>query len=242
MVLEKLSIQHDQCARGVRTRNASLVKEADNIRAHHVVPMTREEARNAGRKFPDFPFTSSSPPPQLYILKTGENLMSKMLFRWLLIVAVWLVWKHTAALPLCVTFWIVVLLWAVRPIARRRPSLVWALVLVGVLSNAVVTLANSGVMPADYSADTFVPASRIWQPATTDRHLLWLSDHRVLDYFSVGDLCLLTGCALGFILRRRNKNGLRSFFQGRRVVPCLLGRRFGPIIPCSDRPLADTLS
>jgi hypothetical protein len=168
--------------------------------------------------------------------------MSKMLFRWLLIVAVWLVWKHTAALLLCVTFWILVLLWAVRPIARLRPSLVWALVLVGVLSNAVVTLANSGVMPADYSADRFVPASRIWQPATTDRHLLWLSDHRVLDYFSVGDLCLLTGCALGFILRRRKKNGLRSFFQGRRVVPYLSRRRFDPIIPCSDRPLANTLS
>ena len=168
--------------------------------------------------------------------------MSKMLVRWLLIIAVWLVWKHTAALPLCATFWIVVLLWAVRPIARRRPGLVWALVLVGVLSNAVVTLANSGVMPADYSADRFVPASRIWQPATTDRHLLWLSDHRMLNYFSVGDLSLLTGCVLGFILRRRKTNGLRSVFQGRRVVPCLSGRRFDPILPCADRPLANTLS
>jgi len=136
--------------------------------------------------------------------------MLRMLFRCSLIVAVWLVWKQTAALPLCLTFWIVVLLWAVRPIASRRPDVVWVLVLVGVLSNAVVTLANFGVMPADYSADTFVPASRIWQPATTDRHLLWLSDHRVLDYFSVGDQCLLTGCVLGFILRR-HKNDEYSY-------------------------------
>jgi hypothetical protein len=35
-------------------RNASSVKEADHVRAHHVVPMTREEARNAGRKFLTF--------------------------------------------------------------------------------------------------------------------------------------------------------------------------------------------
>ena len=73
--------------------------------------------------------------------------MLKTLFRSSLVIALWLAWKHTAALPLCLTFWIIVLIWGVRPIASRCPSAVWVLVLIGVLSNAVVTLANSGVMP-----------------------------------------------------------------------------------------------
>jgi hypothetical protein len=127
-----------------------------------------------------------------------------MIFRLSLTVALWLAWKRTASLPLCLAFWIIVLIWCVRPIATRRPSAVWVLVLIGVLSNAVVTLANSGVMPANYDVATFIPASPIWQPAA-DRHLLLLSDQRALSYFSIGDLCLLTGSVLAFILRRRRQ-------------------------------------
>jgi hypothetical protein len=132
-----------------------------------------------------------------------------MIFRLSLIVALWLAWKRTASLPLCLAFWIIVLIWCVRPIASRRPSAVWVLVLIGVLSNAVVTLANSGVMPANYNVATFIPASPIWQPAV-DRHLLLLSDQRALSYFSIGDLCLLTGSVLAFILRRRRQTDAAS--------------------------------
>src|ERR1700758_2507268 len=120
-----------------------------------------------------------------------------MIFRLSLIVAFWLAWKRTASLPLCLAFWIIVLIWCVPPIASRRPSAVWVLVLIGVLSNAGVTLAN-------YDVATFIPASPIWQPAA-DRHLLLLSDQRALSYFSIGDLCLLTGSVLAFILRRRRR-------------------------------------
>jgi len=133
--------------------------------------------------------------------------MLKMLFRSSLVIALWLAWKHTAALPLCLAFWIIVLIWGVRPIASRCPSAVWVLVLIGVLSNAMVTLANSGVMPANYEVATFIPASPIWQPPA-DRHLLLLSDQRALSYFSIGDLCLLTGSVLSFILRRRQRQAM----------------------------------
>jgi hypothetical protein len=68
-------------------------------------------------------------------------------------------------------------------------------------ANAVVTLANSGVMPANMPPK-FVPASPIWQPAVAHHSLLWLSDQRRLDYFSIGDLCLLIGCGLCLIWRR----------------------------------------
>jgi len=132
-----------------------------------------------------------------------------MIFRLSLIVALWLAWKRTASLPLCLSFWIIVLIWGVRPIASRRPSAVWVLVLIGVLSNAMVTLANSGVMPANYDVATFIPASPIWQPAA-DRHLLLLSDQRALSYFSIGDLCLLTGSVLGLNLRRRPRQAMRD--------------------------------
>jgi hypothetical protein len=128
--------------------------------------------------------------------------MKKLLFQLCLVVSLWLIWKHTASLIVCMAFWIAVLLCGVRPIIGRRPNLVLALVLIGVLSNAVVTLANSGVMPANMPA-TFVPASTIWQPAAAHHSLPWLSDQRRLDYFSIGDLCLLIGCGLCLILRRR---------------------------------------
>ena len=133
-----------------------------------------------------------------------------MIFRLSLIVVLWLAWKRTASLPLCLAFWIIVLIWGVRPIASRRPNAVWVLVLIGVLSNAVVTLANSGVMPANYNPAIFIPASPIWQPAA-DHHLLLLSDQRALSYFSIGDLCLLTGSLLGFILRRRRRQAIPKF-------------------------------
>ena len=141
--------------------------------------------------------------------------MLKMIVRLLLIIALWLAWKHTASLPLCLAFWIVVLIWCVRPIASRRPSAVWVLVLIGVLGNAVVTLANSGVMPANYDLATLIPASPIWQPAA-DRHLLLLSDQRALSYFSIGDLCLLTGSVLAFIFRRRRRQAMLNHLCPRR--------------------------
>lgn len=125
----------------------------------------------------------------------------KLLFHLILVVSLWLLWKHTASLTVCMMFWIAVLLYGVRPLIGRRPNLAIALVLIGVLSNAAVTVANSGVMPANMPA-TFVPASPIWQPAA-NHSLLWLSDQRGLNYFSIGDLCLAIGCGLCLFLRRR---------------------------------------
>ena len=125
----------------------------------------------------------------------------KLLFHLTLVVSLWLLWKHTASLTVCMMFWIAVLLYGVRPLIGRRPNLAIALVLIGVLSNAAVTVANSGVMPANMPA-TFVPASPIWQPAA-NHSLLWLSDQRGLNYFSIGDLCLAIGCGLCLFLRRR---------------------------------------
>ena len=125
----------------------------------------------------------------------------KLLFHLTLVVSLWLLWKHTASLTVCMMFWIAVLLYGVRPLIGRRPNLAIALVFIGVLSNAAVTVANSGVMPANMPA-TFVPASPIWQPAA-NHSLLWLSDQRGLNYFSIGDLCLAIGCGLCLFLRRR---------------------------------------
>lgn len=128
--------------------------------------------------------------------------LSKVLFQLSLVVLLWLLWKHTASLVVCMAFWIAVLLYGVRPLIGRRSNLFLAFVLIGVLSNAVVTVANSGVMPANMPV-TFVPASPIWQPAA-NHSLLWLSDQRALNYFSIGDLCLLMGAGQ-CLLRRRTE-------------------------------------
>jgi hypothetical protein len=95
----------------------------------------------------------------------------KMLFQLSLVVALWLLWKHTASLAVCMAFWMAVLLYCVRPLVGRRSSLTILLVVIGVLSNAVVTLGNDGVMPANMPA-TFFPASPIWQPAAAHHSLL----------------------------------------------------------------------
>jgi hypothetical protein len=58
-----------------------------------------------------------------------------MLFQLSLVVLLWLIWKHTASLAVCMAFWITVLLYAVRPLVGRRSNLIIALVLIGVLSN-----------------------------------------------------------------------------------------------------------
>jgi len=70
------------------------------------------------------------------------------------VLCLWALWKATANLAFCYLFWITTLAWAVRYIVRSK--VVGGLfILLGITSNAMVTLLNNGVMPSVGVASTF---------------------------------------------------------------------------------------
>jgi len=105
-------------------------------------------------------------------------------------------------------------------IRRYRPSL--DLIALGAALNALVVIANAGVMPV-----TGAPSQGVlgginpfvsWELASTDHHLLLLADAWALRGFSPGDLLALAGVllALGVL-------GLRRLGRARRAVRRRIG-------------------
>jgi hypothetical protein len=74
----------------------------------------------------------------------------------------------------------------------------------GLLSNAVVTDANAGVMPVVGMPSGVQPVSSMWEAAKPTTRLPFLADQASLGLFSVGDLMLLFGgiVIVGVCLRR----------------------------------------
>ena len=109
------------------------------------------------------------------------------------VVVSWLAWKETASLSMCMLFWVTVLVYGVN-IIMKYPSMGRLLILLGVTCNAVVTLANDGVMPAMGMPRGFHPADPIWQ--AHGKHLTFLADQWYWNFFSVGDMLMLVGSLL----------------------------------------------
>ena len=113
------------------------------------------------------------------------------------VLCLWALWKATANLAFCYLFWITTLAWAVRYIVRSK--VVGGLfILLGITSNAMVTLLNNGVMPSVGVASTFQPASPIWNVSGKGQWLA-LGDQAALYGFSVGDICLIVGLLLSVL-------------------------------------------
>jgi len=74
----------------------------------------------------------------------------------------------------------------------------------GLLSNAVVTDANAGVMPVVGMPSGLHPVSAMWEAAKPTTRLPFLADQASLGLFSIGDLMLLLGgiVIVGACLRR----------------------------------------
>lgn len=109
------------------------------------------------------------------------------------VITTWMAWKQTASLSLCWLFWLCLL----AVVAGIRPKGYGVLMLItGTASNAAVTLANGGVMPAVGAPITMRVMSPIWGLSSTHPNLLMLADHAAWGYFSVGDFCLQIGCLL----------------------------------------------
>jgi hypothetical protein len=103
-------------------------------------------------------------------------------------------WKTTANMAFCYLFWITTLAWAVRYIVHAK-AIGGLFILLGITSNALVTLLNAGVMPSVGVPSTFQPASPIWNVSGKGQ-LLALGDQAALYGFSVGDICLIVGFLL----------------------------------------------
>ncbi|MFZ1917092.1 MAG: hypothetical protein WAU58_05930 [Terriglobales bacterium] len=110
------------------------------------------------------------------------------------VLCLWALWKATANLAFCYLFWVTTLAWAVRCIIHTKTIGGWV-ILLGITSNALVTLWNQGVMPAVGVPSTFQPASPIWNVSGKGQ-LLALGDQAAFHGCSIGDLCLIAGLLL----------------------------------------------
>jgi hypothetical protein len=100
-------------------------------------------------------------------------------------------WKATANMGFCYLFWITTLAWVVRYIVSAKVKGGF-FILLGITSNALVTLLNGGVMPSVGIPATFQPASPIWSVSGKGRCLM-LADQAALHRFSIGDIFLIAG-------------------------------------------------
>jgi hypothetical protein len=110
------------------------------------------------------------------------------------VLCLWALWKATANMAFCYLFWITALAWVVRYIVHAK-AIGGLFILLGITSNALVTLLNEGVMPSVGIPSTFQPASPIWSVSGKGRWLA-LGDQAALYRFSIGDIFLIAGLLL----------------------------------------------
>lgn len=103
------------------------------------------------------------------------------------------VWQVDTGLFTCMLFWIAAVRFGVREVLQtnRQSSRILARVsLVGLLCNAVVTIANGGYMPVVGDGITNLS---VWVTSTEATRLLWLADHTDWWGFSIGDGLVIGG-------------------------------------------------
>ena len=110
------------------------------------------------------------------------------------VLCLWALWKATANVAFCYLFWITTLAWVVRYIVHAK-AIGGLFILLGITSNALVTLWNEGVMPSVGIPSTFQPASPIWNVSGKGQWLA-LGDQAALYRFSIGDIFLIAGLLL----------------------------------------------
>lgn len=133
---------------------------------------------------------------QNQVVKTFSSLSCFMV----VVFATWMHWKRNPGPGGCVIFWAstFLLLFRLFKFWQGRPFVVAALavVVLGSLSNAVVTIANAGHMPVVGMQPTFVPASHLWEAASDHSRLVFLADSSSMGDRSIGDFLLLAGATL----------------------------------------------
>ncbi len=114
-------------------------------------------------------------------------------------------WKAHPDITVCALFWLSIVWMTYSMKVISRPA--GLLILLGAVSNAVVTIFNDGVMPVVGMPRSFSPLFPVWQQAHANHGLLLLADHASLCYFSVGDFMLIAGGSILLLTK------LRDIFQ-----------------------------
>jgi len=103
-------------------------------------------------------------------------------------------WKEYPNVALCALFWLSTVWMTYSMKLVSRPA--GLLILLGAVSNALVTVFNGGVMPVVGMPSSFSPVFPVWQQAHGNHGLLLLADHASLYYFSIGDFFLIAGASM----------------------------------------------
>lgn len=106
-----------------------------------------------------------------------------------------LVWQRRPNLVSCATFWVVAFTVALLPWSTTWSQFVLGS---GILSNALVTLANGGFMPVASHRKLRGSARSLWVQRESGQKLLFLADNFGTSSIrvSVGDALLLVGILL----------------------------------------------
>jgi hypothetical protein len=106
-------------------------------------------------------------------------------------------WRsHGGLVPAC-AMWICAFLY-MRSLPPRLKALTvpWLSVLLGMVCNATVVVANEGFMPVVGLRPGLRPLLPSWIPEAAANHFLLLADQRSLYYCSVGDVFIISGALL----------------------------------------------
>jgi lipoprotein signal peptidase len=104
------------------------------------------------------------------------------------------IWKWHPDVAICALFWVSVVWTTHSTKLVSHPA--GLMILLGAVSNAVVTVFNGGVMPVVGMPNSFSPLFPVWQRAHGTHGLLLLADHASLHYFSIGDFFLIAGASM----------------------------------------------
>lgn len=119
--------------------------------------------------------------------------------KWLLfaLIAFLFLWRTQGGLLLAAAMWVLAFLFLQRlPPRLKGLPVAWLAVLLGMLCNALVTVANDGFMPVTGLPSGFRPLFPSWVPARPANHLVVLGDQHSLFYFSIGDVLIISGALL----------------------------------------------
>ncbi len=117
-----------------------------------------------------------------------------------------ILWKVHPDVAICALFWLSIVWMTHATKLVSRPA--GLLILLGAVSNAVVTVLNGGVMPVVGMPKSFSPLFPVWQRAHASHGLLLLADHASLNYFSIGDFFMIADASMLVLA------GIYAKFQG----------------------------
>ena len=106
---------------------------------------------------------------------------------------------HGGLLFAC-AMWVLAFLYMRRlPPRLKGLPVAWLAVLLGMVCNAIVIVANGGFMPVNGIPSGYEPLLPTWVPARSANYFVFLADQYSLFYFSIGDVLIISGALLWFV-------------------------------------------